>query len=85
MFSAPKYGYLRLMSPVEGVKDVMIHIVYRTRNGFTTSSEIQPLDEPLSPNTHEIFSYVSAAISNASANHVLLGDFNIHYPNWGGP
>jgi endonuclease/exonuclease/phosphatase family metal-dependent hydrolase len=41
--------------------------------------------EPLSLDTHEVHSFVSAAISNASDNNMLLGDFNIHHPNWGGP
>ncbi len=63
----------------------MIHNVYRTQNISPTSSEKQPLDEPLSPYTHKISYFVSAVISNASANHVLLGDFNIHHPNSGGP
>jgi hypothetical protein len=35
--------------------------------------------------THEIFSLVSNTLSNTSAHHVLLRDFNIHHPNWGGP
>ncbi len=83
-FPTPKYSYLRLRSPVEGVKDVMIHNVYKMRNLSPTSSENQLLDEPLSPDTHEIFSFVSAAISHASANHVLLGEF-IHHPNCGCP
>jgi hypothetical protein len=63
----------------------MIHNVYRTRKFSPTSSENLPLDEPLSPDTHEIFSFVSAVISDASTDQVLLGDFNIHHPNWGGP
>ncbi len=49
------------------------------------SSEIQPPDETLSLDTHVIFCIVSAAISNATVNHVLLGDLNTHHPNWGGP
>jgi hypothetical protein len=81
----PKYGYLRLWSSVEGVRDVMIHNVYRTRNLPPTSSENQPPDEPLPLDTHEIFSFVSAAISDASADHILLGDFNLNHPTWGGP
>jgi hypothetical protein len=32
-----------------------------------------------------MFSFVSAAITDASADHVLLGDFNMHHPNQGGP
>jgi endonuclease/exonuclease/phosphatase family metal-dependent hydrolase len=63
----------------------MIHNVYRTRNLPSTSSENQPPDEPLPLDTHEIFSFVSAAISDDSADHILVGDFNIHHPNWGGP
>ncbi len=84
-FPSSNYGYLCLRSPVEGVKDVMIYNVYRTQNISSTSSENQPLNEPLSPDTLKIFSFVSAAISDASANHVLLGNFNIHHPYEGGP
>jgi hypothetical protein len=84
-FLTPKYSYLRIRGSVEGVRDVTIHDVYRTQNLPLTSSENQPPDEPLPLDTHEIFSFVSAAISDASADHVLLGDFNIHHPNWGGP
>jgi hypothetical protein len=84
-FPTPKYGHLRIRSPVEGVRDIMIHNVYRTRNLPPTSSVNKPRDEPLSLDTHEIFSFVSAALSDAIAHHVLLGDFNIHYPSWGGP
>ncbi len=43
-----------------------------------------PSDESVLVNTHEISSHVSAALSDASALHVLLGDFNIHHNNWGG-
>ncbi len=73
------------MSSVEGVRDVMIHNVYRTQNPPHTASESQPPDEPLSLETHERFSFVSAAIFDASADHVRLGDFNIDHLNWGGP
>ncbi len=62
----------------------MIHNVYHTRNFPPSLSEIQPPTEPLSVDTHEIFSYDSAAISDTSANHVLLGDINIYHPNLGG-
>ncbi len=62
----------------------MIHNVYRTRNFSPTSSENQPPDEPLLVDAHEIFSHVSTALSDASAHHVLLGDFTIHHPIWGG-
>jgi hypothetical protein len=43
-----------------------------------------PPDEPLSVDTHEILSHVSTALSDTSAYHVLLGDFNIHHSIWGG-
>jgi hypothetical protein len=84
-FPTPRYGYLLLRSSVEGVRDVIIHDVYRTQNLPLTSSGNQPPIEPLSLDTHEIFSFVSAAISDASANYVLLGDFKINHPNWGSP
>jgi hypothetical protein len=56
----------------------MIHNVDRTQHLPPTSSENQPRDEPLSLDTHEIFSFVSVAFSDAFAHHVLLGDLNIH-------
>jgi hypothetical protein len=62
--------------------DVMIHNVYRTRNCPPTSSENHPLDECLLHDTHDNFSLLSAAILDASADHVLLMDFNIHQNNW---
>jgi hypothetical protein len=83
-FLTPKYGHLRLRSPVKGARDIMIHNVYLTRKFSPTSSENQPPDEPLLVDTHEIFSHVSTALSDASAHHVLLGNFNIYHPIWGG-
>ncbi len=50
----------------------------------STTSESQHPDDPLPVNTHEIFSHVSTALSDAYACHVLLGDFNIHHPIWEG-
>ncbi len=79
-FPTPKYGYPRLRSSVEWARDVMIHNVYRTGNLSPTLLEHQHPDEPLSVDTHEIFSHVSIAFSDTSAHHVLLGDFNIHHP-----
>jgi hypothetical protein len=84
-FPTPKFGYLHLRSSANGVKDIMIHNVYRTQNFPPTSSENQPLGELLPLDTHEIISFVHAALSDQSADHLLLGDFNIHHPNWGGP
>jgi hypothetical protein len=73
-----------MRSSVEGAKDIMIHNVYRTGNLSSSHSEVQPPDDLLSVDTHIIFSHVSAALSDTSAHHVLLGDFNIHHLNWGG-
>ncbi len=84
-FPTPKYGHIRLRSSVEGVRDVMIRNVYRTRNLPPTSSKNQPPDEPLPLDTHEIFSFLSATMSDASADHILLEDVNLHHPSWGGP
>ncbi len=84
-FPTPKYGYLCLRSSDKCVRDVVVHNVYRMRNVPPTSSENMPPDEPLPLDIHEIFSFVSVALSDASADHVLLGDFNIHHPNWGSP
>ncbi len=83
-FPTSKYGHLCLRSPVEGARDIMIQNVYRTRNLSPTSSENQLLDELLLVDIHEILLHVSAALSDASAHHVLLGDFNTNHPIWGG-
>jgi putative hemolysin len=82
-FSTPKYGNLRLLSPAQGVRDIMIHNEYRTGNLSPTSSELQPTDELLLLDTHEIFSFVHVSLSDDSVDHVLLGDFNTHHSNWG--
>jgi hypothetical protein len=60
---------------VEGARDIMIYNVNHTGNLSPTSSENQLTDEPLLVHTHEIFLHVSAAQSDASANHVLVDDF----------
>ncbi len=83
-FPTPKHGYLCMKSSVDGAKDMMIHNLYLTGNLSLSSSEIQPPDDPLSVETHKIFSHFSAALSDTSTHHVLLGDFNIHHPSWGG-
>ncbi len=62
----------------------MIHNVYQTENLSPTSSEYEHPNEPLSVDTHKIFSHVSTALSDTSAYHVLLGDFNIHHSTRGG-
>jgi hypothetical protein len=83
-FLTTKYGHLRLRSLMEGARDIMIHNVYHSGNLSLTTSENHPTDEPLSVDTREIFSHVSAALSDTSAYRVLLGDFNIHNPIWEG-
>jgi hypothetical protein len=80
----PTYSHLHLRSSVEGARNVMIHNVYHTGNLSPTSSENQPLDQPLFVDTHETFLHVSAALSDASAYHVLLCNFNINHPIWEG-
>jgi hypothetical protein len=61
-----------------------MHNVYRTQNLFSTSSNNQPRDEHFLVDTHEIFLHVHIALSDTSAYHVLLGDFNILHSSWGG-
>ncbi len=84
-FPSAMYGNLRLISFIQSMRDVMIHNVYRRQNLSPISMETRPPDGPLLLDAHERFSHVSAAISNNSADHVMLGDFNIHHPNWGRP
>ncbi len=76
------YGHHHMRSPVEGAEDTMIYNVYSTRNVPHCLQKSRSLmcRFQLHPWT---FSHVFAAFSNTSANHVLLGDLNIHYPNWG--
>ncbi len=59
----------------------MIYNLYPTGNYSSTSSENQSLDKPLSVDTHKILVQASIALSDASAHHVLLGDFNFHHPS----
>ncbi len=60
-------------------RDILIHNVYRSGNHSPTSSENLPLDELLSVDTYEVFSHVSAALSDTTAHYVLLGDVNIYH------
>ncbi len=83
-FPTLKYGYLQLRSSVEGAINLMIHNVYSTGYLSLSSSENHPPDGLLSVDTHKIFLHVSAALSDASAHYVLLGDFNIDHPICGG-
>jgi hypothetical protein len=54
-FPTPEHGNLQLRSSVEGMRDIMIHNVYRTRSISSTSTENLPPDEPVPLETHEIF------------------------------
>jgi hypothetical protein len=62
----------------------MIHNVYRKGNLSPTYLENQLPDLHISVESHEFYLHISAALSNTFAHHVLLSDFNIHHPTWGG-
>jgi hypothetical protein len=76
-----KYSSFRFKSSVEGVRDVTIHNVYIMLILSPTSMVNLSSYEPFSVDTHKIYSFVSAAIFDASTNLVLLGDFNINNPS----
>jgi hypothetical protein len=62
----------------------VIHNVYCTENLSPTLSKYEHPEEPLLVDTQKIFLHVSTALSDTSAYHVLLGDFNTHHPTWDG-
>jgi hypothetical protein len=53
-FPTPKNGSLRLRSSTQGGRDIMILHVYRTGNLAPTSLELQPTNELLPLDTHQI-------------------------------
>jgi hypothetical protein len=88
-FSSPDYGYLRLQSHVDGARDIMIHNIYRPIGSSTfISSFSQDSNFPdffsATPDTSDVFSLLHNALLDTSADHFLLGDFNLPHPMWGG-
>jgi hypothetical protein len=88
-FPSPDYGYLRLKSPVQGARDIMIHIIYRPQgtssfiSSFSHDSDFSDFLSAASNNS-DVFSLLHHALLDVSVDHILLGDFNLHHPMWGG-
>ncbi len=88
-FPSPDYSYLRLRSPVDGARDIMIHNIYRPiGSGTFISNFSQDSNFPdffsATPDTTDVFSLLHNALLDTSADHILLGDLNLHHPLWGG-
>ncbi len=88
-FLSPDYGYLRLKSPVQGARDIIIHNIYRPQG---TSSLISSFSHDsdfsdfflAAPDSSDVFSLLHHALLDDSVDHIQLGDFNLHHPLWGG-
>jgi hypothetical protein len=88
-FPSPDYSYLRLKSPVQGARDIMIHNIYRPQgtssfiSSFTDNSEFSDFFTAAHDNS-DVFSLLHHALFDVSVDHILLGDFKLHHPLWGG-
>ncbi len=88
-FLGPNYDYLWLKSPVQGARDIVIHNIYRPQD---TSSFISSFSHDsdssdfflATPDNSDVFSLLHHALLDDSVDHILLGDFNLHHPLWGG-
>ncbi len=88
-FPSPDYSNLHLKSPVEGARDIMIHNIYRPIGSSSFISNFSDDSSPpafssTSPDTSDVFSLLHNALLDSSVDHILLGDFNLHHPLWGG-
>ncbi len=88
-FPSPDYGILRLKSLVERARDIMIHNIYRPIGSGSfisnlSNDSIIPDFFSTPPDTSDVFSLLHHTLLDALVDHILLGDFNNHYPLWGG-
>ncbi len=83
-FPSPDYGFLRFRSPVNGARDVVIHNIYRP---IGSKSAIASLSNglPVPSDATDILSLLHFSLQDTYADHIVLGDFNLHHPTWGGP
>ncbi len=67
----------------------MIHNIYRPIgsssfiSNFSNDSSL-PEFFATSPDTSDVFSLLHNALLDSSVDLILLGDFNLHHPLWGG-
>ncbi len=74
---------------MEGARDVMIHNIYRPQgtssftSNFSQDSDFSGFFLAASNNS-DVFSLLHHALLDTFVDHILLGDFNLHHPLWGG-
>ncbi len=88
-FQSPDYGYLRLKSMVPGTRDIIIHNIYRPQSSSSFISKFSQESDfsdffSATTNTSDAFSLLYNTLLDTSAEHILLGDFNLYHPLWGG-
>jgi exonuclease III len=74
---------------VDGARDIMIHNIYRPTGSSTFISNFsQDSNFPdfffATPDTSDVFSLLHNKLLDTSADLILLGDYNLHHPLWGG-
>jgi hypothetical protein len=87
-FLSSDSSYLRLKSPVEGARDIMIHNIYRPIGSSSFISSISQDSDfsylfTASPDASDAFSLLHSKLLDTSADDILLGDLNLHHPLWG--
>ncbi len=80
-FSNPYYSFLHLGSL--GVRDVVIHNIYRL---ICFKSSIASFSDGLLvlSDANDVLSLLHFSLQDTSVDHIVLGDFNLHYRIWGG-
>ncbi len=85
----PDYGYFRLKSMVPGARDIIIHNIYRPQgsssfiSNFSQDSDFSDIYSATA-NPSGVFLLLHNTLLETSAKHILLGDYNLHHPLYGG-
>ncbi len=82
-FPSPDYGFLHLRSRVNGARDGVILNIYRP---IGSKSAIASLSDrlPVPSDAKDVLSLLHFSLQDTSVDHIVLGDFNLHHPSWGG-
>ncbi len=88
-FPSRDYGYLRLKSPAMGARDIKIHNIYRPQGPSSFISDFSHDTDfsdffSAAPDISDVFSLLHHGLLDVSVDHILIGDFNMHQPLWGG-
>ncbi len=67
----------------------MIHYIYRPQGSSSFISSFSHVSDfcdffSAAPDNSDVFSLLNHVLLDVSVDHILLGDFNLHYPLWGG-